>query len=106
MEKFQLKGFPAFSVQLSDGTRVAYLDYCPHKGRPITAEGSRVENDTITCPFHNAVFDLRTGTIAKLPVSKTPCPPQCSLIRVVFNEKNEPVGFDGEPAMPKLPERR
>ena len=105
MERFQLNGFPAFSVKLTDGTTVAYLDYCPHKGRPITAEGYRLENGTVVCPFHSAAFDLKTGTLVKAPVSKTPCPAQCSLIKVIFNEKNEPVGFDGEPKMPRLPDK-
>ncbi len=105
MKKFQLNGFPAFSVELEDGTTAAYLDYCPHKGRPITANGFKVEHGTIVCPFHGATFDLKNGSLVKPPVSKTPCPPTCTLIKVIFNYKLEPIGFEGEPKMPKLPER-
>jgi nitrite reductase/ring-hydroxylating ferredoxin subunit len=30
-------GYPVFIVTLNDGNSVAYLDYCPHKGRPVTS---------------------------------------------------------------------
>ncbi|MEM3197716.1 MAG: Rieske 2Fe-2S domain-containing protein [Conexivisphaerales archaeon] len=103
MERFQLNGFPAFSVKLSDETTVAYLDFCPHKGRPITANGFKVERDNIVCPFHFAKFDLKTGTLVEAPISKTPCMPPCRLVKVIFNGKNEPVGFDSEPRMPQMP---
>ncbi len=101
MKRFQLNGFPAFSVELKDGTTVAYLDYCPHKGRPITANGFKLDDDTIICPFHGAIFDLKDGSLARPPVSKAPCPPKCALIKVILNP--EPVGFESEPKMPKLP---
>jgi Ferredoxin subunits of nitrite reductase and ring-hydroxylating dioxygenases len=106
MEKFQFNGYPAFSLKLSDGRIVAYLDYCPHKGRPITAEGFKLEKDAIVCPFHEAAFDLKTGSLLRAPYSKTPCPPQCSLIRLILDDKNEPVRFESEPRMPELPEKR
>ena len=75
MRKFQFNGYPVFSLRLSDGRAVAYLDYCPHRGRPITAEVFRLEGDVIICPFHGAAFDLKTGGLMRAPDSKTPCPP-------------------------------
>ncbi|MGC8569412.1 MAG: Rieske (2Fe-2S) protein [Nitrososphaeria archaeon] len=106
MRKFQFNGYPVFSLRLSDGRYVAYLDCCPHKGRPITADGFRLEEDVIICPFHWAAFDLKTGRLVSAPDSKTSCPPDCSLIKLVLDDKGEPLRFEGEPRMPRLPEKR
>ncbi len=105
MKRFEFQGYPAFSVELN-GKVVAFLDYCPHKGRPLTAEGFRLEDGRITCPFHGASFDLETGKLVKEPVSKTPCSPECCLIRLILDENNQPVRFDSEPRMPKLPDKK
>lgn len=48
-----------------DGTFCAIEDNCPHQHMPI-ADGL-VENGTITCPFHGAKFDLRTGQLLAPP---------------------------------------
>jgi nitrite reductase/ring-hydroxylating ferredoxin subunit len=52
----------------------AIANKCPHLGLPMT--GGKVENGAITCPFHAAKFDLRTGknvewvkSVAGIPVS-------------------------------------
>ncbi|MGC8557623.1 MAG: Rieske (2Fe-2S) protein [Nitrososphaeria archaeon] len=103
MKRLQYMGYPVFVITLSDGTEVAYLDYCPHKGRPITADGFKIEGDTIVCPFHGAAFDLRNGMLIRLPVSKTPCPESCSLTGVKLSN-GSPESFMGEPKMPRLPE--
>jgi len=103
MKRIQYMGYPVFIVTLNDGNSVAYLDYCPHKGRPITADGFRIEDDSIVCPFHSAAFDLRNGRLIRHPVSKTPCRENCSLIGVRLSNGN-PAGFMGEPKMPRLPE--
>jgi nitrite reductase/ring-hydroxylating ferredoxin subunit len=52
----------------------AIANKCPHLGLPMTS--GKVANGTITCPFHAAKFDLRTGknvewvnSVAGIPVS-------------------------------------
>src|SRR5262245_36611379 len=42
-----------------DGTVHAIADTCSHRGGPLS-EGE-VEGTVVTCPWHGACFDLRTG---------------------------------------------
>lgn len=44
----------------ADDTVFALDDRCPHKGGPLS-EGI-VHGAQVTCPLHNWVFDLNTGT--------------------------------------------
>ncbi len=46
-------------VSKSNGNYCAIANKCPHLGLPM-AKG-KVENGTITCPFHGSKFDLCTG---------------------------------------------
>lgn len=48
-----------------DGQFFAVKDDCPHQHMPI-ADGL-VENDTITCPYHSAKFNLKTGALLAPP---------------------------------------
>jgi 3-phenylpropionate/trans-cinnamate dioxygenase ferredoxin subunit len=50
-----------------DGDFCAIRDNCPHQHMPI-ADGE-VDNGTITCPYHGARFDLRTGDFLSPPAS-------------------------------------
>ena len=34
-------------------------NYCPHLGKPL--EGGRLQEYELSCPHHNAVFDIRDG---------------------------------------------
>lgn len=104
-KEFTFMGYPCFMVNFN-GEVHAYLNYCPHKGRPILHEGYQIQGDKIRCPFHGAVFSLRTGELVQPPVSKTPCPDPCRLIRISLNEDMEPIGADGELRMPRLPENK
>jgi nitrite reductase/ring-hydroxylating ferredoxin subunit len=42
------------------GSFFAVEDYCPHRAGPLS-EGSRKEAE-VSCPWHGARFDLRTGS--------------------------------------------
>ena len=47
------------------GDFFAIEDNCPHQHLPL-ADGL-VEKDTITCPYHNAKFDIKTGHVLSPP---------------------------------------
>ncbi|BFH73035.1 Rieske 2Fe-2S domain-containing protein [Sulfurisphaera javensis] len=98
----EIKGYPIMIYE-KDGKKYMYLAGCPHKQRPITTEGYKIEEDTIVCPFHKAKFSLITGELIKPPESKTSCPPDCKLIRVdiIGNE----IKFEKEPFHPSLPKK-
>ena len=51
-----------FNVQ---GTFYAIEDTCPHRGGPLS-EGE-LEGVTVTCPWHGATFDVRTGAVTGAP---------------------------------------
>jgi nitrite reductase/ring-hydroxylating ferredoxin subunit len=48
-----------------DGTCYALSDTCTHKGGPLSK--GRVEGATVTCPWHGAKFDIRTGAVQGPP---------------------------------------
>lgn len=49
----------AVALTRVDGELRAFSPKCPHLGMPLGR--GRVAHGTITCPFHGARFDLRTG---------------------------------------------
>ncbi|QGA68173.1 Rieske (2Fe-2S) protein [Sulfolobus sp. E11-6] len=99
LKVIEINGYPIMIYE-KDGEEYKYLAGCPHKQRPITAEGYKIDGDYIVCPFHNAVFSLITGELVKPPNSKTPCPTDCRLIRVKII--NGEVTFEGNPFIPKM----
>jgi len=48
-----------------DGSFYALSDTCTHRGGPLS-EGT-VEGAEVTCPWHRAKFDLRTGAVLGPP---------------------------------------
>ncbi|MFQ5740823.1 MAG: Rieske (2Fe-2S) protein [Acidobacteriota bacterium] len=48
-----------------DGTYYALSDSCTHVGGPLS-EGE-VSDGRVTCPWHGAQFDLRTGEVLRAP---------------------------------------
>src|SRR5438046_6019832 len=48
-----------------DGTCYAIEDTCPHAGGPLS-EG-QVKDCKVTCPWHEADFDLKTGAVLSPP---------------------------------------
>ncbi|MBY0371763.1 Rieske (2Fe-2S) protein [bacterium] len=49
---------PVLVLRQPDGW-VAFVDYCPHRAGPLS-EGT-FTHDTVTCPWHAACFDLKSG---------------------------------------------
>ena len=48
-----------------DGSFYAVSDTCTHRGGPLS-EGT-VEGAEVTCPWHGAKFDIRTGAVLGAP---------------------------------------
>ena len=51
-----------------DGAYYAIGDSCTHRGGPLS-EGD-VQGTKVTCPWHGAAFDLKTGTALGPPAQK------------------------------------
>ncbi|HTN43709.1 MAG TPA: non-heme iron oxygenase ferredoxin subunit [Nitrospiria bacterium] len=51
-----------------DGTYYAIDDTCTHRGGPLS-EGELSGNE-VTCPWHGAVFDVKTGNALGAPATK------------------------------------
>jgi nitrite reductase/ring-hydroxylating ferredoxin subunit len=51
-----------------EGTYYAIDDSCTHRGGPLS-EGD-VQGTKVTCPWHGADFDLKTGTALGPPAQK------------------------------------
>lgn len=62
-----------------NGAFFAFEDNCPHQHLPL-ADGV-VDNGTITCPFHGAMFDIRTGEVL--------APPACENLHTFATRVNE-----------------
>ena len=52
-----------------NGTVHAIADTCTHRGGPLS-EGE-VEGTTVTCPWHGASFDLKTGAVLGPPAGES-----------------------------------
>ncbi|HSX19927.1 MAG TPA: non-heme iron oxygenase ferredoxin subunit [Gammaproteobacteria bacterium] len=55
----------AIAIFNLDGQFFAIKDDCPHQHMPL-ADGL-VEGDTITCPYHTAKFNIKTGQLLAPP---------------------------------------
>ena len=51
-----------------DGQFFAVDNTCTHKGGPL-AEGA-ISGHGVTCPWHGATFDVRTGEVVNLPAPR------------------------------------
>ena len=60
----EIENTPIAIFNLS-GLFFAIKDQCTHQNLPI-ADGI-VINDTITCPYHDAVFNIKTGAVLAPP---------------------------------------
>ena len=57
---FQVEG-QSIAIFNVDGAFYAIDDTCPHSGGPLSQ--GQVEGAKVTCPWHAADFDLRTGKV-------------------------------------------
>ncbi|MGH9338571.1 MAG: Rieske (2Fe-2S) protein [Acidobacteriota bacterium] len=48
-----------------NGAFHAISDTCTHRGGPLSQ--GKVEGSTVTCPWHGAQFDIRTGNVLTPP---------------------------------------
>jgi len=68
------------------GQVYALASACPHMRLPL--KGGKVEEDTITCPWHHSGFDLRTGDVK----AWSPWPPAVGrMLGALSREKALPV---------------
>jgi nitrite reductase/ring-hydroxylating ferredoxin subunit len=68
-------GFPYFVIQQGDDIR-AYMDRCPHQGRPL-GQGNRPANfdgSKLTCGYHGAVFEISSGVCIDGPCKTAKLP--------------------------------
>jgi nitrite reductase/ring-hydroxylating ferredoxin subunit len=53
----------------SEGTIHAFDNACPHAGGPL-GDNRLKEGCYVECPWHNSVFDARTGDVLRGPARK------------------------------------
>lgn len=51
-----------------DGSIYAFTDNCTHISGPLNQ--GELENCTVTCPWHRAQFDVRTGKVLRGPAQQ------------------------------------
>jgi nitrite reductase/ring-hydroxylating ferredoxin subunit len=65
-------GLPILVVRSGETVR-AYVNVCPHQGRPLSLPSGKTlvsEGRYLVCPFHGASFDVATGACAGGPAGK------------------------------------
>jgi nitrite reductase/ring-hydroxylating ferredoxin subunit len=50
-----------------DGSFFAIDDVCSHRGGPLSQ--GQLQGENVTCPWHGAVFDVKTGAVVKGPAT-------------------------------------
>lgn len=64
-----------------DGAYYAVADTCTHQGASLS--GGTVDGNVVTCPWHAARFDLKTGEAVGPPASN---PVTCYLVRAAGDD--------------------
>ena len=57
-----------FALFQVDGGYYAIDDICPHRGGPLS-EGL-LSGDEVTCPWHGAQFNVKTGAVTAAPAQQ------------------------------------
>jgi len=65
----EVEGLPVALVQV-DGEVYAFADKCSHRDYPLSHGDFDVDECTITCEWHGAQFDVRTGAVLCLPATR------------------------------------
>jgi 3-phenylpropionate/trans-cinnamate dioxygenase ferredoxin component len=67
--RFVVKRIEIAVANLGDGTFLAVDDICSHAEASLSEGEVDVDDETIECPRHGSVFDLRTGKPRSLPAT-------------------------------------
>jgi 3-phenylpropionate/trans-cinnamate dioxygenase ferredoxin subunit len=67
--RFVVERIEVAVANLGDGTFLAVDDVCSHAEASLSEGEVDVEDETIECPRHGSVFDLRTGQPRSLPAT-------------------------------------
>jgi 3-phenylpropionate/trans-cinnamate dioxygenase ferredoxin component len=69
LSESEARGFMADGVEIVlcriNGEICALSGICTHEDLPL--DGGTVENGVLTCPWHGARYDVRTGRVRALP---------------------------------------
>ncbi len=61
-------GFDTIAVCNTDGTFCAFRDQCSHQELPLS--DGEIEGEVITCAYHGAQFNMKTGEALCMPASE------------------------------------
>ncbi|HEX5520286.1 MAG TPA: non-heme iron oxygenase ferredoxin subunit [Longimicrobiaceae bacterium] len=65
----EVEGLPVALV-LVEGEVYAFADKCSHRDYPLSHGEFDADECTITCEWHGAQFDVRTGAVLCLPATR------------------------------------
>ncbi|SRR6266542_3305709 len=69
VRRFVVKKIEMAIANLGGGTFLAVDDICSHAEASLSEGEVDVDDETIECPRHGSVFDLRTGKPRSLPAT-------------------------------------
>lgn len=69
VRRFIVERIEVAVANLGNGTFLAVDDICSHAEASLSEGDVDVEDETIECPRHGSVFDLRTGNPRSLPAT-------------------------------------
>ncbi len=67
LKVFDVNGESIILINLN-GEFYAYKNQCSHMELELT--DAEIEGEILTCPWHGAQFDIRTGEVVRLPASE------------------------------------
>lgn len=67
LKSFNVNGESIILINL-DGEFFAYKNQCSHM--EFELDDAEIEGEILTCPWHGAQFNIRTGDVVRLPASE------------------------------------